>query len=124
LNIYFLPFRIYEELALAPKTELALEIFTVLTYFLSFRNFEQLAFALKNRLCPGFTVISFIIQDFRATCTCPENRVCPEIFQARATAFPVPRAPMSRNVSQIFKLPSKFMQCGAKFQHATQTVGK
>jgi len=30
----------------------------------------------------------------------------------------------SRTARQIVKLPSNFMQCGAKFKHATQTVGK
>jgi len=30
----------------------------------------------------------------------------------------------SRTVGQIVKLLSNFMQCGAQFQHATQTVGK
>ena len=74
--IHFLPFRIFEHLALALKTEFALKIFTVLSillhsgflsnfllpwktelpwtfsfilkYFLSFRIFEQLALALKT----------------------------------------------------------------------------
>jgi len=43
----FSPFRIFEQLALALKTECALKIFTVLKYFLSLRIFEQLALALK-----------------------------------------------------------------------------
>jgi len=61
--MYFLLFGIYEQLALALKNRVALEFFTVLKYF-------------------------FIIQDFWATSACPENRVCPEIFQARGAAAP------------------------------------
>jgi len=46
--MYFLSFRIFEQLALALKNRVALEFFTVLNmYFLSFRIFEQLALALK-----------------------------------------------------------------------------
>jgi len=47
--MYFLSFRIFEQLALALKNRVALEFFTVLNmYFLSFRIFEQLALALKT----------------------------------------------------------------------------
>jgi len=35
-----------------------------------------------------------------------------------------PNKHQSRTVGQIVKLPSDFMHCGAKFQHATQTAGK
>jgi len=52
LIIYFLSFRIFEQLALALKNRVALEFFTVLKYFLLFRIFEQLALALKDRVCP------------------------------------------------------------------------
>jgi len=46
--MYFLSFRIFQQLALALKTRIALEFFTALNmYFLSFRIFEQLALALK-----------------------------------------------------------------------------
>ena len=41
-------FRIFEQLALALKTELALEFFTVLKYLLSFGIFEQIVLALKT----------------------------------------------------------------------------
>jgi len=50
LNIYFLSFRIFEQLALALKNRVALEFFTVLKYFLAFRIFEQIALVLKNRV--------------------------------------------------------------------------
>jgi len=52
-------------------------------YFVLFRIFEQLALALKNRVAlESFTVFKhfFIIQDFWATSACPENGVCPEIL--------------------------------------------
>jgi len=49
LNIYFLSFRIFEQLALTLKNRVALQFFTVLNmYLLSFRIFEQLALAPKT----------------------------------------------------------------------------
>jgi len=46
--MYFLSFRIFEQLAFALKNRVALEFFIVLKYFLSSRIFEQLALALKT----------------------------------------------------------------------------
>jgi len=46
--MYFLLFRIFEQLALALKNRVALEFFTVLKYILSSRIFEQLTLALKT----------------------------------------------------------------------------
>jgi len=62
LNVYFLFFRIFEQLALALKNRVALEFFTVLNMsFLLFRIFEQLALALKNRVALElFTVLKYI----------------------------------------------------------------
>jgi len=54
LNVYFLLFRIFEQLALALKHRVALEFFTVLKYILLFRIFEQLALALKTEFAPKF----------------------------------------------------------------------
>ena len=72
--------------------------FTILNiYFLPFRIFEQLALALKNTSSPEIfhcIEIFFIIQDFWATCACPENRVCPKILQDRRGGRP-PRPPAS-----------------------------
>jgi len=50
--MYFLSFRIFEQLSLSLKNGVALEFFTVLKYFLPFRIFEQLPLALKNRVAP------------------------------------------------------------------------
>jgi len=64
--MYFLLFRIFQQLALALNDTVALKFFAVLNmYFLSFRIFEQLA--LKNRIALEFFTcieILFIIQDF------------------------------------------------------------
>ena len=53
-------------------------------YFLPLRIFEQLEIALKNRVCPEYfycvEYIFFIIQDFWATCACPEKQSLPWIF--------------------------------------------
>ena len=65
--------------------------FTVLNiYFLSFWIFEQLMFALKNRIAWKSSLYwnIFVIQEFWVTCACPENRACPEFFQARGAAAP------------------------------------
>jgi len=48
LNEYFLLFRIFEQLALALKSRVALEYFIVLKYILLFRIFDELAVALKT----------------------------------------------------------------------------
>ena len=82
--IYILHSKFLSNLRLPWKTECALKFFTVLNiYFLSFRIFEQLALALKNRVCLEISQcieILFIIQDFWTTCACLENKVCSGIF--------------------------------------------
>ena len=108
LNIHFLSIRIFEQLALALKNTSCSEMFHCIEIFLSFRIFEQLALALKAGLAlnslywiyifyhSGFLSrlglpwkqslpwnVSlywniFIIQDFWATCACPESRTCIE----------------------------------------------
>ena len=73
-----LTFRIFEQLALALKNRVALIFFTVLNiYFLLFRIFEQLAKNRVpwNFLLSG---IYFYILSFWATCACPKNRGFPE----------------------------------------------
>jgi len=116
LNMYFLSFRIFEQLALALKNTSCPDIFHCIEIFSSFSIFEKLALALKAGLTLNLLhwiyifyhsvflsnlrlswkqslpwihcieYIFFIIQDFWATCSCPENRVCHEIFQAVAAA--------------------------------------
>jgi len=48
LNIFFLSFRIFQQVALPLENGVVTEFFTVFKYFLSFRIFEQLALALKT----------------------------------------------------------------------------
>ena len=84
--IYFLPFRIFEQLALALKKRVAINS-PYWIYFLPFRIFEQLALAVKNRVCLEiFHCIeyTFYIQDFWSTCDCPEKQSVPWNF-SRAT---------------------------------------
>jgi len=54
LNIYFLSFSIFEQLALALKTEFAFKFFAVFKDFLSLSIFDQLALALKTRFALKF----------------------------------------------------------------------
>jgi len=107
---FFLPFRIFEQLALALKTEFALKIFTVFNILFTFRIFEQLVLALKTEFALKFITkeIFFVIQDFWATFPCPKNRVCPEIFQAGGAFAPLPIPRLVRlcslNLFVIWKL--------------------
>jgi len=50
LNVDFVLFKIFEQLALVLKNRVAPEFFTVLKYILLFRIFEELAVALKTEL--------------------------------------------------------------------------
>ena len=54
MNVYFLLFKIFEQLALSLKNRVALEFFTVLKYILLFRIFEELAVALKTEFALKF----------------------------------------------------------------------
>jgi len=66
--MYFLSFRIFEQLALALKNSVALKIFAVWNILFIFRIFEQLALAREKQSCPGIfnciEYVFFIIQDF------------------------------------------------------------
>jgi len=50
LNVYFLSFNIFEQLALSMKNKECPEFTALNIYFLSFRIFEQLALALKTEV--------------------------------------------------------------------------
>jgi len=58
LNIYFLLFRIFEQLAFALENRVAQKFFAAWNILFTFRIFEQLALAIKNRGCPEFTVLN------------------------------------------------------------------
>jgi len=66
--MYFLSFRIFEQLALALKNRVAQKCFAVWNTLFTFRIFEQFALALKNRGCPDIfhciEHVFVIIQDF------------------------------------------------------------
>ena len=71
--------KIISQFTIFEQLPLALKIFTVWNILFRFRIFEQLALALKNRFAlEFFTVLIFnmlfYIQDFWATCTCPEKQ--------------------------------------------------
>jgi len=86
----FLSFRIFEQLALALKTGFALKMSTVLNILFTFRSCEQFALALKKQRGPWIyrtVYVFFIIQDFWATCACPEKHSCPENFRSIEYVF-------------------------------------
>ena len=78
--MYFLSFRILNNLGLPWKTLFALKIFTAFNMVFTSRIFEQLVLALKTRVCPEFTVLNvfFILQNFEQPALALKNRVCPE----------------------------------------------
>ena len=62
-NVHCIEITIFEELALALKTDFFLKYFTVLNTVFTFRIFEQLVLAMNKRVCTEFTIF-FIFQDF------------------------------------------------------------
>jgi len=90
LNIaYFLHSGFFSNLRLPWKTEGTLKFFTVLNIFFIIQDFwATCACPEKQSVRWKFSLdwIYFYIQDFWATGACPENRVCPENFQARGVA--------------------------------------
>jgi len=48
--MYFLSFRIFEQLAFALKNRVALKFFVISNILFAFRIFEQLVLAVKNRV--------------------------------------------------------------------------
>jgi len=82
LNIYFLSFRIFEQLALALKNRVALKLFIVLKYFLSFKIFEQLTLALKTdfALNPILNIYFLSFRIFEQIALALKNRVALKIF--------------------------------------------
>ena len=68
-------------------------LWKVHTCFLSFRIFQQLGLALKKKVVLKFSLYSIYFLPFRIVeqlCACPENRVCPEIFQVGRLPPPQP----------------------------------
>jgi len=63
-NFQCIETRIFEELALALKTEFSLKFFAVLNIVFTFRIFEQLVLCLKNRVCPEFIVLNIYFLSF------------------------------------------------------------
>jgi len=90
LNIHF-TFRTLSNLRLTWKTVCALSSLNWI-YFVSFSIFEQLALSLKNSVALKFSLCwnNFCCSGFCATCACPENRVCPEIFHCTEHALYTP----------------------------------
>ena len=143
---YTFTFRIFEQLVLALKNRVVLKFFTVLKYFLSFRIFEQFALALKNRVAlnslywiyifyhSGFLSnlrlpwkqslpwihcieIFFIIQDFWATCSCPENSL-PWIHCIEYIFFIIQDFWATCACPEKYELPWKFSLYWNSFYHS------
>jgi len=85
-NFHCIEITIFEELAVAPKTEFFLKYFTVLNIVFTFRIFEQL---MATCACPEkesvpwihcIEHIFFIIQNFEQPALALKNRNWPEIF--------------------------------------------
>ena len=109
LHWNILSFTIFEHLALALKAGFALSSLYCIYLFYQSGVLSNVRLPWKQRLlwihCIEY--IFFINQDFWATCACPENRVCPEIFQDRGGGRlprPLPRTPVTLTVSRQWPL--------------------
>ena len=82
LYVYFLSFRIFEQLVLALKNRVAQEFFTVWNILFTFRIWNNLRSPWKTEgaLNSLYWMYFFIILEFWVTCACPENRVALEFF--------------------------------------------
>ena len=91
LNMYFLSFMIFEQLALALKNRVVQEFFAVWNILFPFWIFVQLACACpeKHRVSWIYCTecIFFIIQEFWVTCACHENRGYPGIVHCIEYTF-------------------------------------
>jgi len=63
--MYFLSFRIFEQLAFALKEQSCPEIINCIDFTFYIPDFEQLALALKNGGCPEYTVLNMYFLLFR-----------------------------------------------------------
>ena len=86
---WFFVIQNFEQLALALKNRVCSELFHCVEIFLIFQDFWATLHFSKKTVFPWIfhcIEIFVIFQDFWATCACPENRVCPETFEARDAA--------------------------------------
>ena len=92
LKIHFLSLRIFSKLGLAWKTERALNSLYSIYIFYHWKFWTTCDGPGTQSLPWIFycNQIFFILQDIWATCACPENRVCPDFFQARGGRPPPP----------------------------------
>ena len=98
LNVYFLLFRIFEQLALALKNRVDLEFFTILKYILWFRIFEELTVALKTE---------FALKIFKPGGRPPPRlvRLCPRLMANLAQPFVI------KLILHSCCIPFKFQEC-------------
>ena len=106
MNIVF-TFRIFDQLALALKTECALKFFTVLNILFTFRIFEQLALALKTECAlKFFTVLNilFTFRIFEQLALALKIEFALKFFKsggAAAPPDPPPRTPMGKDTNNL-----------------------
>ena len=88
----------------SPEKKVAQKFFALCNILFTFRIFEQLALTLKNRGYPEFTILNvfFIIQDFWATCACPENFRCIEYIFYYSGVLSNLRLPWKQSCPGIF----------------------
>jgi len=105
LNIYFLSFRIFEQLALALKTTSCPDIFHCIEIFLSFRIFEQLALALKTEFALNslYWIYTFYHSGFLNNLRLPLN------FSGRRGGRP-PRLWLQELISRVWSYSNNTQQ--------------
>jgi len=99
-GIYFLHSDVLNNLRLPWKTEGALNSLYLMYFFYYSGFLSNLRLPWKTELPWNFLLHwnTFYYSGFLRNCGCPENRVCPEIFQARGSGRPPdppPRTPMN-----------------------------
>ena len=81
--IYFLPFRIFEQLCACPEKQSCPGIFHCIEYTFYIQEFWATSACPEKQSCPDiFTVLNmyFYYSGVWVTCACPENRVALEFF--------------------------------------------
>jgi len=104
LNMHFLSFGIFEQLALALKNRVARKFFAVWNILFTFKIFENLRLPWKTEgaLNSPYWMYFFIIRDFWATCSCPEIFHCIEYIFYYSGVLSNLRLPWKQSCPAIF----------------------
>ena len=95
--MYFLPFKIFEQHALALKNRVCPENFQAIEYIFCHSGYlSSSALAMKNRVCPEFTVLNmlFTFRIFEQLALALKIEFALKFFKPAGADGPTPRIPM------------------------------